>query len=278
MFDLYTRWLSIGNSRGGSLLDNLRSDGVARIVDATPAGFGQGNEFSPDGRRLALAMGSLVFLDTEDEKVRSNQRRLVREDNEWARPLVQRVLEKTTDPLKAREMILSGAPANKAMGNAALGELREKLDLRWRDAYKAEKLEQMLKLQILRQQLVLRADQYASNAQRSQLLGSMQNLKNLEALQRQALTEYANAKLNWERPDTRALVAEIVLKPDRSADDYLLAYFGMVPIARGRALDANSLILMAMAECRTSLFADALGAAHGPARADGAAARLVARR
>jgi WD40 repeat protein len=217
--------------------------------------------FSPDGKRLALAGGSLLFLDTESEKVRSNERQLAREGNERARPLVQRVLEKTTDPLKAREMILAEAPADEVMGKAALEELREKLDLQWSDAYKGEKLEQMLARQVLRQQLVLRAGRRVADAQRNKLLAAIQKLKNLDAIQRQAFTEYANAKLNWE-PDTVALAAQIVFNANRSPDDYLLAYFGMVPIAREGVLDPNTLLAMAMAEYRVGLFADALDSAE----------------
>src|SRR5262249_1840181 len=80
-------------------------------------------------------------------------------------------------------------------------------------------------------------------------------------IQRQAFTEYADARLNWD-PNTLALVNEIVFDRNRNPSDYLLAYFGMVPIARAGLLDDLGLLLMAMAEYRAGLFSEALESAE----------------
>jgi tetratricopeptide (TPR) repeat protein len=220
--------------------------------------------FSPDGKQLALSTGSLVFLDTEKETARSDQRRLARENDERAQPLVKSVLEKTADPLQARELIISQASTDEATCSAALRRLRESLDFRWADAYQVGKLAEELKLQILRQQLVLRSDRPPSNRERRQLIGSLTTLTNTEAIKRQALAEYASAKLNWWQDglDTAALAWEIVSNRRRRPDDYLLAYFGMGPVVCQTPQDADCLKTMAMAEYRVGLYAEALETAE----------------
>lgn len=237
--------------------------------------------FSPDGKRLALAAGSLVWLETEAETVRAIQRRLAREDGDRATPLVKDVLEKTADPLQARDQIIAQTAADAALRRAALGRLRISLDSQWKEAYQVEKLDGQLDLQILRKQVQFRQDQRATPEQKNELIGAINAATNLQAIQRQALVEFTSAVLNWPlSTSTENLAWGIVLNSGRSPDDQLLAYFGMGPILRQRPHDAGCLKTMALAEYRVGLYADALesaklGAALSP-HADGSAAHHLA--
>jgi WD40 repeat protein len=225
--------------------------------------------FSPDGRRLALAAGALILLETEPEDGRWRLRRSVLEQRERANTLAQEVIRKTADPLQAREAVVQETAANEALRRAALGRLRRLLDSRRHDAYREGKLAESLKLQVLRQQLVLHSNQRPSDDQKQQLIAGINASRTADALQRQALAEYATARINAygldtedRKLDTQKLAWEIISNPGRNPADHLVAYFGMGPVVRQRPSDAACQTTMAWAEYRAGLYADALESAR----------------
>jgi hypothetical protein len=213
--------------------------------------------FGPDGKRLAMATGSLVFLDTEKESVRSNERRLARDKSEQAKSLVKNVLQKTDDPMRARGQIVSDVSLDEETRQAALRELRIALDIQWKGSYEVKSLYEKLGPRILREQLLFSPDDRPSESQTRNLIGGIKTSTDLDTIQKQALAEFAAAYLQWPPEDTNALAWEIVADPGRSPDDHLLAYFGLGPAMQQNPQDAGSLNTMAMAEYRVGLYTDA---------------------
>ena len=155
-------------------------------------------------------------------------------------------------------------------------KLRKWLGNRWFEAYLLLTTDS-LKRQILRQQIVLSADQSPSESQGQQLIAGM------DAMQKQALSDWAfpfnvpestfligsghrqllvNGNVLQRALDTREIAWEIVSNPTRNSDDQLLACFGMQPVVRADSQNASSLITMAWAEYRVGLYADALDSAE----------------
>lgn len=231
-----------------------------------------GMSFSPDGKRLALATGSLIWLETEPEADRSSHRQLARKDNERATVLVQEVLDKTKDPLQAREQIVAQSAADEGLQRASLQRLRIALDSQWQAEYDVQKLSDALLMQMLRQQIVLGKDQRATGAQRTELIAAI-NATNVNAIQRQALAEFASAVMNWSfYADTENVAWQLVLDSGESPDRQFVAYFGIEPTIRQKASNVEFLKTMAMAEYRVGLYADSLATAEQGAALSGDAA------
>ena len=138
------------------------------------------------------------------------------------------------------------------------------------------KIDDSRKLQVLRQQIVIRSGQLPTVAQTQQLIAGM------TAMQRQALAdqtgrfdlatqptlvsgEFASIDddgIDGGKLDTQQFALEIAMNPERSQDDQLLACYGMEPVLRQRPQDPACLMTMALAEYRNGLYADGLESAE----------------
>jgi tetratricopeptide (TPR) repeat protein len=222
-----------------------------------------GMSFSPDGKRLALATGSLIWLETEAEVDRTQQRRLAREAEQRATSLLQEIFGKTNDELEGRKQILAKTTSDEVLRRVSLRVLQVVLTNAAYQAYQAPKLDEQVALELLRQQILLDKGGHATAAQKEQLLAGIKARLVLPSIQRQALVEYATAVTNWEILHGTAEQAwEIVADPKRSADDQLVVYFGLEPQKWKAPQSANLLKILAGAEYRVGLYSDALESAQ----------------
>lgn len=214
--------------------------------------------FSPDGKRLALAAGSLVWLETDAETDRTQLRRLARETGNRATPLLTEILTKTQDPLEAREQILAQTASDEVLRQVSLRRLQTALSGEAHEAYQAEKLDEQVTLHLLRQQILLAQGGRATAEQAKRLLAAINATLDPKTIHHQALAEYASAVVNWEIQEGTAEQAwEFVVSPTHSADDQLVAYFGLEPHKRQRSPKPALLKTVAWAEYRVGLYADA---------------------
>ncbi|MCZ6706689.1 MAG: protein kinase, partial [Chloroflexi bacterium] len=239
--------------------------------------------FSPDGTQLAIGRsnGTVRIADAVSETERMQERRVYREAQRLAGPLVAQLMQQHGDPLAVRERITDSETLTDVTRRAAINELTAEASRLLAEAYSRKTVQRIslphVRDHYLRNQLPVQADgeRWVEMDAVAERIGAVTDVTEAE---RQAAVEFALAHTYGVYTSDLAWI--VAGKPGHTDEEYALAYFGMEPAVEARPDHPVVLAILGTIQYRVGLLTDALATLErsdqlSDERPDGHGANLV---